>query len=80
MTKSVTCFKCDESNLRWKKDGDEWIIVSKDGYKHRCNPCNVYEKQEREAPQRRIETRRRLIGVRLTNRELEDGSLDYLWK
>lgn len=80
MAKSVTCFKCDKPNLRWKKDGDEWFIAGRDGYKHICNPCDIYEKQEREAPQRRIEMHRRLIGVRLTNRELEDGSLDYLWK
>ena len=87
MGKPATCFKCDKEGLRWvlNRKRDEWEMHDIHGFKHVCSPCDLFEKNEREAPiraerakWRHERNRRRLIGVSLTNRLLENGLLDDL--
>lgn len=80
MGKSATCFNCDKEGLRWvlNRKRDEWEMHDIHGFKHVCSPCDLYEKEEREAPQRWEQNRRRLMNVTLSNHLIANGLLDDL--
>lgn len=85
MTKSVTCFKCDKEGLRWARNRQtgEWSLRDVTGYEHKCSTFDLQSKYEHEVKtgkrlSRWERNRRKLLNVRLTERDLESGLLDDL--